>query len=269
MKNILNKGLLAALLGLVGMSASADNHHIALNNILVGGYFGGKWLTPDKMQGPTWLWGGEQANVFYPDGRQDEGTACAIHRDHPDEENGEETANEPDAPVFDIQFPTYRSASYPSHTLVITHEVEWNVMPRKAEKLPPDNAQYKAMAADFLAGRKLPHRRVDLTRLQKVDLDGNGTDEVIMVGYAAGGKTPFAMLRQIQQGHVATTMLTEPSDGKVVDLYTADLNGDGRMEVILGTQTRKLIHQMVYTVSNGDANRVIRNSWPVRQRKRR
>ena len=77
---------------------------------------------------------------------------------------------------------------------------------------------------------------------------------------------PFAMLRQIQQKYVATTMLAEPSDGSVTDLFTADLNGDGRMEIVVGTQSKTHIHQMVYTVDQGNADRVIRNSWPLRKK---
>ncbi len=256
----------AALLGLATVPASADNHHIALNNILMGGYYDGKWLPTASLQGPTWLWGGEDALAIYPDGRRVEGVACAIDWDHPDEEGMAHPDDGPDAPVFGIQLPDYRSVSYPSHTLVLTTGIEWDVMPRKAEKLPVGNAQYKALAADFLAGRGLPHNRVELTGLQKVDLDGNGADEIIMVGHAAGGTVPFAMLRQIQQGHVATTMLSEPSDGRVTDLFTADLNGDGRMEVVVGSQSKTHIHQAVYTVNQGNADRVIDNSWSLHKK---
>lgn len=258
-------GLLTALLGLAGLPAFADNH-IALNNILMGGYFEGKWLPTASLQGPTYLWGGEYATVFYLDGRVVEGVACAIDRDHPDEEGPATSDDGLDAPVFSVQLPSYQHVSYPSHTLVITTEVTWDVMPRKAESLSPDNAQYKALAADFLAGQGLLHNRVILTKLMKVDLDGNGTDEVIMTGHAAGGKVPFAMLRQIQQGNVATTILAEPSEGKVTDLFTADLNGDGRMEVALAAQSKTHIHQKVYIVNQGDADRVIHNSWPLHKR---
>ena len=259
---------IAALLGLAIVPASADNHHIALNNILMGGYYDGKWLSTVALHGPTWLWGGEDAHVFYPDGRMVDGVACAINRDHPEEERVEKLHrnDRPDAPVFSIQLSDYRSVSYPSHTLVLTTEIEWDVMPRKAEKLPVDNARYKALAADFLAGRGLPYNRVKLTGLQKVDLDGNGADEVIMVGHAVDGKVPFAMLRQLQQGHIATTMLSEPSDGKVTDLFTADLNGDSRMEVVVGSQSEKYIHQAVYTINQGNTDRVIHNSWLLYQK---
>lgn len=261
----LKKSLVAALLGLAGLPVFADNHHIALNNILIGGYFDGKWLPTASLQGPTWHWGGADALVIYPDGRRVEGVACAIDRDHPDEEGMTHPEDGPDAPVFSIQLPDYSSVSYPSHTLVVTW-VEKEVMPRKVDRLPVDNAQYRALAADFLAGRGLPHNRVRLKQLLKVDLDGNGSDEVIMTGHAADGKVPFAMLRQVQQKYVATTMLAEPSDGSVTDLFTADLNGDGRMEIVVGTQSKTQIHQMVYTVDQGNADRVIRNSWPLHKK---
>ncbi|MBR7070185.1 MAG: hypothetical protein IKI30_07050 [Oxalobacter sp.] len=259
---VFKKGLVTALLAMAMVPTFAGNHHIALNNILMGGYFDGKWLPTASLQGPTWLWGGEDATVFYPDGKRVEGVACAIDRDHPDEEGLAVSDDEPDAPVFSVQLPSYRSVSYPSHTLVVTW-TEGNLMPRAVQSLPPDNVQYKALVADFLAGRGLPYKQVVLTKLLKVDLDGNDADEVIITGHAAGGKVPFAMLRQIQQGNVATTMLAEPSDGKVTDLFTADLNGDGRMEIALATQSKTQIHQMVYTVNQGNTDRVIRNSWPL------
>lgn len=252
-----NKCIAAMLLG--GLCISAHAGKFALNNVLAGGYYDGKWLATSQLQGPTWLWGGEDMTFWGANGMHGDGCATAIYSDHPAEEH---PGWKPkiDAPTFGIQTVNNKMYSYPSHLLAVT-SVEWNVMPRKAVSMPANNKQYKALVADFLVGRGLPSDGVGLTRIDKIDLDGNGTDEVVIVGSARGGKVPFALLRQIQGGYVATLVVSEPEDGKVEDVYYADLNGDGRMEIMIGSKSAKKYRQAVYTVNGGDTDRVIENTW--------
>ncbi len=253
----LNKCIAALLLG--GLCASAHAGKFALNNVLSGGYYDGKWLSTSQLHGQYWLWGGEDLEFWGPNGKHGDGCATAIEQDHPDEEHpGHKSVI--DAPTFMIQTVNQQSYAYPSHLLSVLNP-QWNVMPRRAASMPANNSQYKALVADFLAGRGLPSDGVKLTRIDRIDLDGNGTDEVVIVGSAHGGKVPFALLRQIQVQYVATSVLSEPEHGKVEDIYYADLSGDGRMEVIIGSKTAKKYRQAVYTIKSGDTDRVIENIW--------
>ncbi len=251
---------IAAML-LCGLCFSAHAGHFALSNVLAGGYFDGQWLSPSQLRGPTHLWGGENMVFWHPDGKQGSGVATAISRDHPAEEHPGWKMTI-DAPTFDIQTGNGMTYGYPSHLLAMPH-ADWHVMPRKAVSMSANNGQYRALVADFLVSRGLPSDGVALTRIDKIDLDGNGTDEVVIVGRSHGGKVSFALLRQIQVKSVATSVLSEPEHGKVEDLYYADFNGDGSMEVIIGSRSASKYRQAVYTVCNGDADRKIENIWEL------
>ena len=113
-----------------------------------------------------------------------------------------------------------------------------------------------------LKRRGLPNPQVTLTRLIRADLDGNGTQEVIIEArHFQNGRDDFPppvgqpgdysllLLRAVVGGKVVTTVLGEhiapqtPWDSGSSDPMpmatlhrlagVADLNGDGRMELVL------------------------------------
>jgi hypothetical protein len=113
--------------------------------------------------------------------------------------------------------------------------------------------QYVGIAQELLAARGVGADGATV-RVVRADLGGNGTDEVLLAverltdarGLFAGeGDFSLLVLRQVVDGDVQTTVLHESiSEGAPGDPVTpfvevgrvaavADLNGDGRMEVVV------------------------------------
>jgi hypothetical protein len=115
-----------------------------------------------------------------------------------------------------------------------------------------DRAEYVQIAQELAAARGLSADGVTVD-VQRADLGGNGTDEVLLrverisdpqTLFAAEGDFSIVVLRQVIDGQVQTTVLHEsvaaPGDdvatpfvevGRVAAI--ADLNGEGRMEVVI------------------------------------
>lgn len=130
--------------------------------------------------------------------------------------------------------------------------------PRPVKVLPNTFAAYQAIVRQELQRRGLSAPTVNLTRLVRADLDGDGRDEVIIEAHRfasfsgnhprspSGSKGDYSLLllRSVQGGQVRTDVLgafvtprTPTNDqGTLATRYRlaglADLNGDGRMEIV-------------------------------------
>lgn len=117
--------------------------------------------------------------------------------------------------------------------------------PRPVRTLPASSV-YEAACRRFLATRGIRVAKAHVTRVLKVDLDGNGTDEVLIEATAGeiarqAEKASYSLvlLRALRAGRVVETPLdfypTSPG-GTMLTTVTcgvADLDGDGRMEVVV------------------------------------
>jgi hypothetical protein len=99
-----------------------------------------------------------------------------------------------------------------------------------------------------LAERGLNVPEPAIKQLLQVDLEGDGVNEVVIVAedvtdglFAEDGDYSIAFMRRTVQGDVRTAILGDSvivtADSPVVDSFSvgavADLNGDGRMEIVL------------------------------------
>lgn len=135
-----------------------------------------------------------------------------------------------------------------------THKLQ----PRPVTLLPTKFPAYEKVIRDELLRRGLKSPKVNLTRVVKADLDGNDSDEVILEAFnferfsdeqpraPVGSPSGYSLLllRSVQAGKVKTDVLGEFKTPKVNTydqaslpmLYrlagVADLNGDGRMEIV-------------------------------------
>jgi hypothetical protein len=129
----------------------------------------------------------------------------------------------------------------------------WEVVPRAAAELDPTSQTYLDATAEILSDLGLPGSPAHLDQVVRADLDGDGTDEVLLVGRhpdANVGNAPragwysFVALRSVVDGEVRTDILDsvvfEEDDDSYPNMTTflldaaADLNGDGQMEVVYG-----------------------------------
>jgi hypothetical protein len=125
-----------------------------------------------------------------------------------------------------------------------------NPRPRPTRIL--DGEAYRQAAADVLADAGVDDPDPDVIQVVAGDLEGDGTDEVLVVTerlargdlYGQTGDYSLLFLRQVVDGAVRTTVLDQgivPSDTPTEEVSAigisrvaalADLNGDGRMELV-------------------------------------
>jgi hypothetical protein len=145
----------------------------------------------------------------------------------------------------------------------------WKAVPRAIQALPLSNAVYQKVVADELKKRGIK-AGVEMTQLYKTDLDGDGADEVILVAQRpkidASSSNPLGgggwavkaydyalvMVRKVVAGKVKNHVLLENHVTKDFDNEAfsngngeppprfsvwvsgiADINGDGKMELLL------------------------------------
>lgn len=118
-------------------------------------------------------------------------------------------------------------------------------VPRPVHVLP-SSPVYEAAARRFLMAHGVAVVRARVTRVLKADLDGDGTDEAIVEAGNGGpdrqaprGTYSLVLLRALRGGRVVETPLEFYPDkpgGYLLTAVTrgiADLDGDGRMEVLV------------------------------------
>ncbi|MDB5044462.1 MAG: hypothetical protein JWQ08_512 [Deinococcus sp.] len=164
--------------------------------------------------------------------------------------------NDPCDWVRETRFLTTVKTVFPAHAL----SAPWNPVPRRITALPLNSAPYLAIVAAELKKRGLS-AAPRLVQLLRTDLDGNGRDDILMVAasdpvtfsdgimttlYAErAGQYSLVLVRESLPGGVRTSVLgerlfkTSPAADAFPSVLTqrigavADLNGDGRMEVLV------------------------------------
>lgn len=129
----------------------------------------------------------------------------------------------------------------------------WEAAPRKSQSLPLENSIYQQEIARILQEQGLISPDVRLTGLEKIDLEGDGLDEVLITAnnltglegglpMAAAGDYSLVLLRKVAGDEVISepiglTVFTEDVELAYPVQYNLlavlDLNGDGKLEVVI------------------------------------
>jgi hypothetical protein len=137
------------------------------------------------------------------------------------------------------------------HGVAIGSDGKWNPVPRIPKAIDLNSAVYKETVRKFLVRKGIARPVVKLTEAFRVDLEGDGVEEVVLAatyykngltsGASAGDYSVVIVRKAV--GKVVTDHMLEgefvlkrvdfgaPTENHLSAL--ADLNGDGKMEIVL------------------------------------
>jgi hypothetical protein len=129
--------------------------------------------------------------------------------------------------------------------------LDWNPAVRSVAKLENNSVAYKKIISETLASKGLAKSIPKATQIFQTDMDGDGVNEVVistssfkkgLTSRANVGDYSFILLRKVVNGKAKNFVLSgdfvakasnadAPSEYKISGI--ADLNGDGKMEIIV------------------------------------
>lgn len=198
---------------------------------LLGGVENGKFLDAKSTFGK--LNGKQSFSIFGITGKTGELTA---------------TIEAPDAPCEEFYYA--KTELERQQGIGIGTGRAWNPVPRAARAINLNDKTYLTIVSGILRAKGLPKSKAVIEQAVKVDLDGDGTDEVVLTASNYGGKIApsakagdysFVLVRKIVGGKAKNIMLAEEYIKRNIEFGApsrfeisaiADLNGDGKMEIV-------------------------------------
>ena len=133
---------------------------------------------------------------------------------------------------------------------------KWNPQPRDLETVNLNHAEYKKIVSDYLLTKRIAKHELKLKQAVRVDLEGDGQAEVLIVasryfpytqkdGKKAFDEYSVVLMRKIVNGKPTTSFVageiypknTGDYDGNIFGISSiADLNGDGKMEIVIHSE---------------------------------
>jgi len=140
---------------------------------------------------------------------------------------------------------------------VIALAAPWNALPRKPKMADPTQQVYVDAVRDFLKTKGIEQPKVKIESILRVDLDGDGEEEVLIsaTNYfskdesvpmrSPAGSYSMGLLRRVVAGKLETQLVegefypqatgyNAPNAYKVI--ATLDLDGNGKMEIVVASR---------------------------------
>ncbi len=229
-----------AVAALSGLAATATADELPTfvelpSGFVIGAHTKGEWFT-SEMSGKA-LEAGRKYRLFTLSGEIGEATGGKAA---PDLDLCPEVWVQTFAPAIEKQ--------------AIAVSAPWNPLPRTAKAADATQEVYVKAVREFLIGKGIRNPVVKVTQHLRVDLDGDGEEEVLLSATHYSGKeeellhSPAAgnyscvLLRRVVRGKVQTSLIqgefhlkanssATPNRHEILGLL--DLSGDGRLEIIV------------------------------------
>ncbi len=157
----------------------------------------------------------------------------------------------------------------------------WNAQPRLSKVQSTEQQEYRAVVSSYLKGVGISNPKVTIFQLLRVDLDGDGTEEVLISAnsnenplsshFLGRGDFSIVLLRRVTQGKAQTIPIVSEVElknhkdpiqtgqwhHKETVAAILDLNGDGVMEIITTFQSIFDGGKNVYEVKAGKPKQVL------------
>ena len=206
---------------------------------LLGGIVKGKWLEADQVA--PLIKGGEKYSAYKLNGPLGKATGGKPETD----ESCSQTKNVKLSPQIE--------------GVIAIGNPKWNPLPRVPQSLSTTERVYRESVAAILKNKGIRNPTVNISKVLRVDLDGDGVDEVLVSAtrYAektegrgitpnpAAGDYSLIFVRKVIRGRVRTIIVEaeyHPKGGRQGEegppnefdvSAVVDVNGDGRMEIIV------------------------------------
>lgn len=236
---------------------------------LAGGYFPGQGWREDATA-RSFVFPGTPWNLFNLTGQK-----ATIST---------ERAEQADVPIG--YFAKARSKAAPNYDAPVAVALSGigtrNAQPRLPRPQSLQQPLYAGVAAQLLRDAGLKVKSARLSQLLRVDLDGDGVEEVLISAHSRPeyGHTPetkagdydLTALHFVQHGKVKTVPLEVEVAGKSVAfsapnrsefLACADIDGDGTMEIVLSTGYYEGFGLEVWRFDGQKVSRVLSAGWGV------
>lgn len=152
----------------------------------------------------------------------------------------------------------------------------WNPVPRVPVAIRLTDSTYVTLVKSIVRARGIASPKVDIKQIYTVDLDGDGTQEVLLAATyrksdglspnAVAGEYSFVLVRKLVGGKVRNMMIAGEFHRRAVKFGAisefniasiADLNGDGKMELIMGSAYYEGGGTTVYEIQGAVAKEVL------------
>ena len=160
-------------------------------------------------------------------------------------------------------------APLPASPSTIAIGGDWNALPRIPLEMSTDSDVYHQALGELLQANGITSGDIQITRLLRIDLEGDGKDEVVMSAAHFVGETGHQVevgdysviavraitskgvetLSLVADYYLADNELAFPNRYELVGIL--DLNGDGQMEVIVQITGWEKLGTLGYLVSEG------------------
>lgn len=199
---------------------------------LMGSVQGGKWLAPDRAT----LAGTTEFVLVGLKGVEEGGVGVGTK-----EPQSTDICQDLVAVKMDLESDT---------GIAIGSDAKWNFVPRIPGEIRVGSTSYKSIVAGYLKSKGILKPVVNIKQAYRIDLEGDGTDEVLITAtrykdglssHASVGDYSVILLRKIVGKKVVTYELAGEYVKKKVEFGApmefeisaiADLNGDGKMEIV-------------------------------------